>query len=216
VSAGKYMNPTGGNYGYYKWKEITANTYTGDFTDSIRVFSVGSYICTANSKANWSSDTISILEKPTMNTTTKMLSFPTAVSGITYKLLKVSTIFGTDTTWTTAETYVGDGAAKSFTLADGTYKLTTTFGIHTATYPYSYFVVGTSTAVQLSVASLIIYRQVGGKLIFNRSVRLRYYNLQGSLILQGEGSEFTLPVGTVVLFECTDNTGYKLSGKVGF
>jgi hypothetical protein len=203
-----------GGSGYYKWKEITESAYTGGYTDSVRTFTKGSFIGRLNDGTGyWTNDTISILEKPTLNTTAKALNFPTTLTGITYKLLKVGSINGTDTTWTETANYVGDGNAKSFTLTDGKYKLTTTLGIHTAVYPYGYFVVGVTTALDKTKKENINYRLVDNKLQFDNEVNLKFYSLQGQLLQQEQGSSFKL-CRQAGIFKATDKNGNVLTAKI--
>ncbi|MEI7676078.1 MAG: hypothetical protein WCJ03_04800 [Bacteroidales bacterium] len=217
VAQGGNATVNEGNYfASYRWYTVSSSLLHGGKTDSICNLGLGTFFSWTNDAAgSWTRDTISILEKPTFNNTAKTLSFPSTVSGITYKLLKINTVVGTDTIWTTAETYVGDGNAKSFILADGTYKLQVVRDMHSAVYPYGNFVVGTATAVSKVTASAIAYRLIGHKLIFNRDVHLQYYNLQGSLMMQGQGSEFKVPAGLVWLFVAVDSFGNTQKGKIG-
>jgi hypothetical protein len=215
VSAGPWINLTGNPTSKYSWKNITTNLAIGNgLTDSVRIFNFGLYACATNDGAGWTIDTISILEKPTLNPTAKTLNFPTTVAGITYKLLKVNAITGNDTTWTETHNFTGDGNLKTITLTDGKYKLTVTRGIYTSTYPYGYFVVGTTTAVAAVQPSALAYIQHGNRLVFNAPVQLRYYNLQGSQIMQAQGLEFAVPAKGAVLFVATDAAGNVVKGKV--
>ena len=211
VSAGKYM-------ANYKWTNISTNTSISQgTTDSVKVFLMGTYqgwtidgssLTTGNTK-----DTISIIEKPTFNTTAKTLNFPITLTGITYKLLKVATISGTDTTWTETQNFLGDGNAKNITLTDGKYKLTTTLGIHTAVYPYGYFVVGVTTALVKTKEGKISYRLVDNNLQFDNEVNLKFYSSQGQLLQQEQGSSFKLCRQTGI-FKATDNDGSVLTAKI--
>ena len=88
--------------------------------------------------------------------------------------MKVGSINGTDTIWTETQNFVGDGNAKNLTLTDGKYKLTTTLGIHKAVYPYGYFVVGVTTALDKTKEENIIYRLVDNKLQFDNEVSLKF------------------------------------------
>jgi hypothetical protein len=212
VSAGKYM-------GNYKWTNLTTNTTISQgYTDSLKTVLQGLYqgwtidgsgLTTGNTK-----DTIAVLGKPTFNNSAKTLIFPTTLTGITYKLLKVSSISGTDTTWAEAHKFTGDGNLKTITLTDGRYKLTVTRGIYTSTYPYGYFVVGTTTAVAAVQPSALAYTQLGNRLVFNAPVQLQYYNLQGSQLVQAQGLEFAVPACGAVLFVATDAAGNVVKGKV--
>jgi len=212
VSAGPWMK-------WYAWKNhVTQVIIANNATDSVFTFGNGIYI-TNNSDGSgltntWSKDTISILEKPTLNPTAKTLSFPTTVTGITYKLLKVNAATGNDTTWAETHNIVGDGNLKTITLTDGKYKLTVTRGIYTSTYPYGYFMVGTTTVVAAVQPSALAYTQLGNRLVFNAPVQLRYYNLQGSLLVQAQGLEFAVPAKGAVLFVATDAAGNVVKGKV--
>lgn len=207
VSAGKYMT----NYSY---KDLLNNLSVGSGTaDSVRLFNKGSYVCATNDGTKWSFDTISILEKPTFNTTAKTLNFSTTTTGITYKLLKVGSINGTDTTWTETQNFLGDGNAKNITLTDGKYKLTTAFGIHTAVYPHAYFVVGITTALDKTKDENINYRLVDNKLQFDNEVNLKFYSLQGQLLQQGQGSSFKL-CRQVGIFKAIDKNGNVLTAKI--
>jgi hypothetical protein len=221
VNAGKYMNPTGSSTkSYYWWYNFDSSVeISANFTDSIHTFNYGTYISQTKDGSgvypnSLTRDTISILEKPALNTTAKTLNFPTTTAGITYKLLKIGSISGTDTTWTETANYVGDGNIKSFTLTDGKYKLTTTRGIHTAVYPFSYFVVGVTTAIDKIKEENINYRLVDNKLQFDNEVQLKLYNLQGRKIQETTGKEFILADKTVYLFVVTDKDGNKLTGKL--
>jgi hypothetical protein len=209
VSAGKYMAS-------YYWFDGNSWFSYGN-TDSIKVVSFGTYI---HSSADGSGlqnsitrDTISILEKPTLNNTAKTLNFPTTTAGITYKLLKVGSINGTDTTWTETANYVGDGNIKSFTLTDGKYKLITTLGIHSGVYPYGYFVVGVKTALDKTKEENINYRLVDNKLLFDNEVNLKFYSLQGQLLQQEQGNSFKLCRQSGI-FKATDRDGNVLTEKI--
>lgn len=211
VSAGKYM-------GNYKWTNLTTNiAISQGYTDSIKTVYQGVYqgwtidgsgLTNGNTK-----DTIVVLEKPTFNPTAKTLNFPTTVSGISYKLLKVSTVSGNDTTWSEAHNVAGDGNARTLNLTDGTYKLTVTRGIYTATYPYGYFRPGITTAVNTSQVATINYRLVGNNLQFDREVHLKFYSLQGQILQQAQGSAFTLAHQTGI-FTATDKNGNTVRGKI--
>jgi len=215
VSAGKNMNPTGSTTsGYYKWKGINDATYVGTYTDSVKIFGKGSYIGRINDGTGyWTNDTISILEKPTFNSTAKTLNFTATTTGITYKLLKVGTISGTDTTWIETQNFVGEGNAKSITLTDGKYKLTTTLGIHTAVYLYGYFVVGVTTAIDKTKEESINYRLVDNSLQFDNEVNLKFFSLQGQLLQQGQGSSFKL-CRQAGIFKATNKNGNVLTAKI--
>jgi hypothetical protein len=220
VSAGPNMNPTGSTNGGYFWFKETwnqAGLISSNKTDSIKNFTLGNYISrTADGSGNSSgatNDTISILEKPTFNPTAKTLNFPTTVSGIAYKLLKVSTVSGNDTTWSEAHNVAGDGNARTLNLTDGTYKLTVTRGIYTATYPYGYFRPGITTAVNTSQVATINYRLVGNNLQFDREVHLKFYSLQGQILQQAQGSAFTLAHQTGI-FTAIDKNGNTVRAKI--
>lgn len=213
VSAGNYMK-------WYAGINLnTRNIIANSAVDSTITLLFGKYMLATDDGSGmggsqWSNDTISILEKPTLNPTAKTLSFPTTVTGITYKLLKVNAVTGNDTTWAETHSFTGDGNQKTITLTDGRYKLTVTRGIYTSTYPYGYFMVGTTTAVAAMQSSTLAYVQLGNKLVFNAPVQLRYFNLQGSLLVQAQGLEFALPAKGAVLFVATDAAGNVLKGKV--
>jgi hypothetical protein len=215
VSAGPYMNPTGSTTsGYYKWKGIIDATYVGTYTDSVRIFGKGSYIGRINDGTGyWTNDTISILEKPTFNSTAKTLNFATTTTEIIYKLMKVGSISGTDTTWTETQNFVGDGNTKNITLTDGKYKLTITLGIHTSVYPYGYFVVGVTTALDKTKEENTHYRLVDNKLQFDNEVNFKFYSLQGQLLQQEQGSLFKL-CRQVGIFKATDKNGSVLTAKI--
>lgn len=209
VNEGKYFND-----GYYGWQFMNESWISQGYTDSIKAFSYGSYISlTSDNKGNISKDTVSILERPTFNSTAKTLNFPTTTTGIIYKLLKVGSISGTDTIWTEAQNFVGDGNLKSLSLADGKHRLTTTFGIHTSVYPYGYFVVGLTTALDKTIEENINYRLVDNKLQFDNEVNLKFYSLQGQLIQQEQGSSFKL-CRQVGIFKATDKNGNVLTAKI--
>lgn len=218
VNAGTSANISGGpSFGYYKWKTLNDVDFVGNATDSTRNFSYGTYIGRFNDNSmlvlNWSNDTISILEKPTLNNATKTLSFPTTTTGITYKMLNASNINGADTTWTETQNFVGDGNAKNIILPDGKYKLTTTFGIHTANYQYGYFVVGITTAIDKTKEENISFRVVDNKLQFDNEVNLKFYSLQGQLLQQEKGVSFKLVRKTGIL-TATDKNGNTLTTKI--
>lgn len=101
--------------------------------------------------------------------------------------MKVSAVSSTDTTWTEIQNFIGDGNTKNITLTDGKYKLTTTFGIHTAVYAYGYFIAGTTTALDKTKEENISYRVVDNKLQFNNEVNFKFYS-QGQLLQQGQGN----------------------------
>ena len=141
----------GPNMASYKWKNYAdaAFPFVANISDSVRTFSVGAYMGRANDGASVStSDTITILEKPTINAAAKTLSFGSTVAGVSYSIMKGGAVVGTDTTWTQAANYVGDGNAKSFSLTDGIYKLWVSSDGHTAVYPYGNIVLGTATQVE--------------------------------------------------------------------
>ena len=215
VSAGPWMNPTGSTTsGKYSWKNISTNLAVGNgLTDSVRIFNNGIYACATNDGTGWTADTITILEKPTFNPTAKTLNFPTTVSGISYKLLKVSAVSGNDTTWAEAHNVVGDGNARTLNLTDGTYKLTVTRGIYTATYPYGYFMPGITTAVNTAQVETINYRLVGNNLQFDREVQLKFYSLQGKILQQAQGTAFTLAHQTGI-FTAIDKNGNMVRVKI--
>ncbi|MGC3978669.1 MAG: hypothetical protein QM751_10845 [Paludibacteraceae bacterium] len=214
VNAGGNAKVSGGpNFGYYKWKSINDASFVGDYADSTRLYNQGIYVGRLNDIANWTNDTITILEKPTLNNTTKTLNFPTTTVGITYKLLNASNINGTDTTWTDTQSFVGDGNAKNITLTDGKYKLTTTFGIHTAVYPYGYFLVGITTAIDKTNEENINYRLVDNNLQFDNEVNMKFFSLQGQLLQQGEGQSFHLNKQTGII-KATDKNGNALTVKI--
>ena len=127
--------------------------------------------------------------------------------------MKVNTINGTDTTWTEAQNFVGDGNTKDVTLSDGKYKLTTTLGIHTAVYPYGYFIVGVTTGFDKTKEENINYRLVDNKLQFDNEVNLKFYSLQGQLLQQENGSSFKL-VRQAGIFKATDKNGNTLTAKI--
>jgi hypothetical protein len=212
VSAGKYM-------ANYRWKYLDNSNfqYTGggaQYTDSVKTLGINTYFArVSDATGNISQDTISILEKPTFNSTAKTLNFPTTTTGITYKLLKAGSISGTDTTWTETQNFVGDGNAKNITLTEGKYKLTTTFGIHTAVYPYGYFVVGVTTALDKTKEENINYRLVDNKLQFDNEVNFKFYSLQGQLLQQEQGSSFKL-CRQEGIFKATDRNGNVLTAKI--
>ncbi|MFZ4455776.1 MAG: hypothetical protein ACOYOT_06110 [Bacteroidales bacterium] len=210
VSAGR-------NFVLYGWLDMHGNYFSTSETDSTKTFTFGSYVSHTMDKTfndnSESSDTISILEKPTFNSTAKTLNFPTTTTGITYKLLKASSISGTDTTWTETQNFVGDGNAKNITLTDGKYKLTTTLGIHTAVYPYGYFDVGEATALDKTKEGNINYRLVDNKLQFDNEVNLKFYSLEGQLLQQGKGSSFKL-CRQMGIFKAIDRNGNVLTTKI--
>ena len=211
VSAGKYM-------ANYKWDNyITGIEISRGLTDSIKTFSTGIFISWTADRTGLETgitkDTFSILEKPTFNATAKTLNFPTTTTGVTYKLLKVGNIEGTDTTWTETQNFIGDGNTKEITLTEGKYKLTTTRGIHTAVYPYGYFEVSVTTALDKTKQQNINYRLVDNNLQFDNEVNLKFYSLQGQLLQQGNGSSFKL-VRQAGIFTATDKNGNTLTIKV--
>ncbi len=214
VSAGPWI----GQLGIYGWNDGTTWTGWGG-ADSLYTCLKGNYIVWtvdgsgSGVNTGHSQDTISILEKPTFNTTTKTLNFPTTTTGVTYKLVKVGSIAGTDTTWTESQNFVGDGNSKNITLTEGKYKLTTTRGIHTAVYPYGYFEVSVTTALDKTKQQNINYRLVNNKLQFDNEVNLKFYSLQGQLLQQGNGSSFKL-VRQAGIFTATDKNGNTLTIKV--
>jgi len=219
VSAGPNMNPTGGTTsGAYSWKDVNTGVVLTNssiaFVDSVKNLLSGIIRGRTNDGTGyWTADTISILEKPTFNPTAKTLNFPTTVSGISYKLLKVSTVSGNDTTWTETHNVAGDGNARTLNLTDGTYKLTVTRGIYTATYPYGYFRPGITTAVNTAKVETINYRLVGNNLQFDREVHLKFYSLQGQILQQAQGSAFTLAHQTGI-FTAIDKNGNTVREKI--
>lgn len=211
VSAGKYMAA-------YAWRYLdnTKYQFTGgaQYTDSLKTLGINTYfVVVVDANTNLTKDTISILEKPTFNNSAKTLNFPSTTAGITYKLLKVGSISGTDTTWTETQNFVGDGNAKDITFTDGKYKLTTTLGIHTAVYPYGYFVVGVTTAIDKTKEENIHYRLVDNNLQFDNEVNLEFYSLQGQLLQQEQGSSFKL-CSQAGIFKATDKNGNVLTAKI--
>lgn len=214
VSAGPWI----GQRGIYGWNDGTTWTGWGG-ADSLYTCLKGNYIVWtvdgsgSGVNTGHSQDTISILEKPTFNTTTKTLNFPTTTTGVTYKLLKAGAIVGTDTTWTETQNFIGDGNTKEITLTEGKYKLTTTRGIHTAVYPYGYFEVSVTTALDKTKQQNINYRLVDNNLQFDNEVNLKFYSLQGQLLQQGNGSSFKL-VRQAGIFTATDKNGNTLTIKV--
>jgi hypothetical protein len=214
VSAGPYFNNTGGTRGYYRWRNLAESILSAGYTDSLHIFSTGTYISQATDFGGIiTRDTISILDKPTFNNSAKTLNFPTTTTGINYKLLKVGSITGNDTTWTETQNFVGDGNAKNITLTDGKYKLTTTRGIHTAVYPFGYFIVGITTVLDKTKEETINYRLVDNKLQFDNEVNFKLYSLQGQLLQQGQGSSFKL-CRQVGIFKATDKNGNVLTAKI--
>jgi hypothetical protein len=211
VSAGKFMAA-------YGWKNLITNVLTPTSTiDSVMTLNSSIFANKGSDGSGlaktWSLDTISILEKPTFNPTAKTLNFPYTVTGITYKLLKVGLITGNDTTWTETQNFVGDGNIKNITLTDGKYKLTTTFGIHTAVYPYGYFVVGVTTALDKTKEENINYRLIDNKLQFDNEMNFKFYSLQGQLLQQEQGSSFKL-CRQAGIFKATDKNGNVLTAKI--
>lgn len=209
------MNPTGSSTkSYYWWYNFDSSIeISSSTTDSIKAFNYGTYISQTKDGSgiypnSLTRDTISILEKPTFNNSAKTLNFPTTTAGVTYKLLKVGSISGKDTTWIETENYVGDGNTKSFTLTDGKYKLTTMFGIHTAVYPYGYFAVGVTTGLDKTKEENINYRLVDNKLHFDYEVNLKFYSLEGQLLQQGQGSSLRL-CRQAGIFKATDRNGQR-------
>jgi hypothetical protein len=219
VSTGPYMNATANSRGYTRWYNLnTAEENSSGYTDSIKSFGYGVYHTQTNDISgiypySLTHDTISILEKPTFNSIAKTLNFLSTTTGITYKLMKVNTINGTDTTWTETENFVGDGNLKNITLTNGSYKLTTTYGIHTAVYPYGYFVVGVTTGLDKTKEENMYYRLIDNKLQFNNEVNLKFYSLQGQLLQQENGSSFKL-VRQAGIFKATDKNGNMLTAKI--
>jgi hypothetical protein len=207
VSAGKYM-------AYYRWRNMDESLISRSAVDSLKTLQIGSYISQQTDGTGLlTRDTISILEKPTLNNPTKTLNFPTTTTGITYKLLKVGSISGTDTTWTETQNFTGDGNANNITLTDGKYKLTTTLGNHTAVYPYGYFVVGVTTAIDKTKEESVNYRLADNKLLFDNEVYLKFYSLQGQLLQQGQGNSFKL-CRQAGIFKATDKNGNVLTAKI--
>jgi hypothetical protein len=217
VSAGPWINPTGNFTSGYTWKDVINGTVLTNSSignvDSIKILQTGIVRCRTNDGSLWTADTISILEKPTFNSTAKTLNFPTTLTGITYKVLKVGSINGTDTTWTETQNFVGDGNAKNITLTDGKYKLITTRGIHTAVYPYGYFVVGVTTALDKTKEENINYRLTDNNLQFDNEVNLKFYSLQGQLLQHEQGCSFKL-CRQVGIFKATDKNGSVLTAKI--
>jgi hypothetical protein len=215
VNSGESANLSGSpRFGYYKWKTLKDISFVGEYTDSIRTFSKGIYILRANDgDGYWTNDTISILEKPILNNSTKTLDFPSTTDGVTYKLLNASNINGTDTIWTETHSFIGDGNAKSITLSDGKYKLTTTLGIHTAVYSYGNFVVGITTAFDEVKEEKMTYRLIDNHLQFDNEVNLKFYSLQGQLLQLQKGSSFNL-VRQTGIFTATDKNGKTLTTKI--
>jgi len=218
INTGTSANISGSpRFSYYKWKSINDASFVGDLADSTRIYNQGTYICRLNDNSllidNWSNDTIFVLEKPTLSNTSKTLAFSSTTAGITYKLLKAIVINGTDTTWTESENFVGDGNSKNIMLTDGKYKLTTTFGIHTAVYPYGYFVVNTTTAAEKTKEDNLNYRLTDNNLLFDNEVNLKFYSLQGQLLQQENGSSFKL-VRETGIFTATDKNGNTLTAKI--
>ena len=219
VNAGAWIHPNGSNLesGCF-WLNMDESIISSGYTDSIKSFFKGTYaLKTVDGSGIYPNgvtrDTISILEKPTFNNTTKTLNFSTTTTGITYKLLKAGFISGTDTTWTETENFVGDGNAKNIALTDGKYKLTTTFGIHTSVYPYGYFIVGVTTGLDNTKQENINYRLFDNKLQFDKEVNLKFYSLQGQLLQQENGSSFKL-VRQSGIFKATDKNGNTLTAKI--
>jgi hypothetical protein len=108
---------------------------------------------------------------------------------------------------------VGDGNAKNITLTDGKYKLTTTFGIHTAVYPYGYFLVDITTAIDKTKEENINYRLVDNNLQFDNEVNMKFYSLQGQLLQQEKRVSFKLVRKTGIL-TATDKNGNTLTTKI--
>jgi len=214
VSAGPWI----GQRGIYGWNDGTTWTGGGG-TDSLYTCLKGNYILWASDgsgsgeNGGHSQDTISILEKPTFNSTAKTLNFPTTTTGVTYKLLKVGNIAATDTTWTETQNFVGDGNTKEITFTEGKYKLTTTRGIHTAVYPYGYFEISVTTVLDKTKQENINYRLVDNKLQFDNVVNFKFYSLQGQLLQQENGRSFIL-VRQTGIFTATDKNGNTLTAKI--
>lgn len=219
VNQGESATVSGGpNFGYYRWRNMDESIITLGYTDSIKTVTQGNYISETRDASGMipqgiTRDTISILEKPTFNSTAKTLNFPTTTTSVTYKLLKVGSIAVTDTTWTEMQNFVGDGNAKNITLTDGKYKLATTFGIHTSAYPYGYFIVGVTTGLDNTKQENINYRLFDNKLQFDNEVNLKFYSLQGQLLQQENGSSFKL-VRQSGIFKATDKNGNTLTAKI--
>jgi hypothetical protein len=110
----------GPNLGNYQWKNINDATSTGSASDSIKVAGKGTYITTVDDgTGHLSSDTISVVEKPIVNATTKSIDFSTT-AGVYYSVALLN-----GSTWNEVSNFVGDGNTKSISgLADGDYKVT--------------------------------------------------------------------------------------------
>lgn len=218
VSAGKYMNPNGlETSGYYRWKFLDNTTFSSGYIDSTKTLPTGTFIIQtvdgSGLTTGRTNDTISFLEKPTFNNAAKTLNFPTTTTGVTYKLLKVGNIAGTDTTWTETQNFVGDGNTKEITFTEGKYKLTTTRGIHTAVYPYGYFEISVTTVLDKTKQENINYRLVDNKLQFDNEVNFKFYTLQGQLLQQENGRSFIL-IRQTGIFTATDKNGNTLTAKI--
>ena len=219
VSAGPWMNPNNNTQAGYAWKNSAGEIIRWGYTDSLYVSNSGILISTTGDGSGSgpnngvSSDTISILEKPTFNATAKTLNFPTTTTGVTYKLLKVGNIAGTDTTWSETQNFVGDGNTKEITFTEGKYKLTTTRGIHTAVYPYGYFEISVTTVLDKTKQENINYRLVDNKLQFDNEVNFKFYTLQGQLLQQENGRSFIL-IRQTGIFTATDKNGNTLTAKI--
>ena len=126
VNAGEQAKLSAGpNMKRYARKNIETWSIIGNTAiDSVKNVSRGTFITNTqdgswNAATQWSKDTISVLEKPTITKNTA--AFPSTGQGVTYRFLKYDpsgSIHVADSTWTEVTSFVGDGNAKSVTLPE--------------------------------------------------------------------------------------------------
>ena len=217
LSAGEKMK-------YYKRKAINdANFETWSATDSIKIKSKGQRVVRTNDWSwigllNRSNDTIAVLQKPTIDKTSKTYKFPTTENGITYRLYKYD-LNGSktiaDSTRTMVESFVWDGNPHTTTtpLSDkAIYRVSAqrTAATDEDTHLPS-FITNFGTGIEdisfITQPFKIVHRHV----ILLHETPYELYSLTWSKLMAGKAAQFNAPAQAGVYLLIIENKAYKIN-----
>lgn len=197
LSAGPNINPTWWNYAGYKRKNINDANYTWSPIDSIRNVSRGTYIARTNDGVKRTNDTIVVSERPTANSTTKTLTFPSTIQWAIYKVYKFdpATTVGTDSAWVEDASFTGTWEAYTLHAEIGLWRVgiqrtaSTDTEIDTKTLAVDF-----TDAIDIPDAETSTsFKQQNRTIYFSKVVSVSIYNSQGKVMVTSISDEVIIP-----------------------
>ncbi|MEI6754599.1 MAG: T9SS type A sorting domain-containing protein [Paludibacter sp.] len=149
----------------------------------------------------WTNDTTAVLEKPAIDGKAKTIRFPTTTKDVIYKVFKLGTVLGQDTTWTEIPSlaFTGDGNAKTVQVPDlGLYRIGTQrtpskpVEMNLPTQKVDY----TNNVIDVNGNEPTSFKQQGRELFRDTEVPSILYSIDGKIVSRYLSNHITLSCGS--------------------